>query len=342
MNDEKRRRGVAVIGCGDMGTQHARAWHARPDARVLAVYDPIRERAERVAGETGARACDSMEEAVRHDGVECVSVATPVVFHSEIACFAAENGRHVLSEKPIALTLAQADAMVRTAEAHGVLLGVSYQYRSFARNRKLRALFQEGAFGGPIFARFMDVREVRPKIAMHRRSMNGGPVIDMAGHYFDLLRYVTGAEPESVFASGHVYGRGKARLTEVDDFAIDAASVEVRYGGGHTLSVFANWGMPEGFPGHGEEFFAGPQITVRVVAGDGLDIQYADRREEWRPEKPGPRGPIARIADLVNALDTGAPLEVSGEEGVAALRVCLAALESVETGSVISLTRKDP
>jgi predicted dehydrogenase len=330
-------RGVAVIGCGDMGSKHARAWSARPDARVVAVYDPLAERAERVAAEVGAAVCPSFEAAILSDGVSCVSVATPAAFHAPVACFAAANGRHVLSEKPLALTLEQAEAMRAAARENSVLLGVSFQYRAFARNRRLRELFQSGAFGGPIFARFTDVREVRPKIAMHRQSLNGGPVIDMVGHYIDLMRFITGAEPVSVSATGQVYGRGKARLAEVDDFAIDAASIEVRYQDGHSLSVFANWGMPEGFPGFGEEYLIGPEISARATPGDSLAIQYADRLESWQPETPGDSGPAARIADLVHALDTGASLEVSGDDGVIALRTCLAALESIATGRTVTL-----
>lgn len=336
----EKRHGAAIIGCGDMGSRHARAWDLRSDSRVLAVYDPMPERRERVAVETGAKAYDSYQGAIMHPGVDCVSVATPVAFHPEVARFAAENGRHVLSEKPIALTLAQAESMVAAAKSAGVLLAVSYQYRAFARNRKLRELFLENAFGGPVFARYTDVREVRPKIAMHRRSMNGGPVIDMTGHYFDLMRFFTGEEPKSVFATGHVFGRGKDRLTSIsgDDFAVDAASIEVRYGGGHSLSVFADWGMPEGFPGHGEEYLVGPRMSARAASGDGLNIQHADRLEEWRPESVPDGGPASRIADLVSALDNGTALEVSGDDGVAALRVCLAALESIETGRVVTLS----
>lgn len=333
----KVKHGAAVVGCGDMGTRHARAWSARPDAALLTVYDPIPERCERLAAEIGAAACESYEEAILHEGVTCVSVATPAAFHAPVACFAAENHRHVLSEKPLALTLEQAEAMRASAKVGGVLLAVSFQYRAFERNRKLRELFRSGAFGGPIFARYADVREVRPKIAMHRKSLNGGPVIDMAGHYVDLMRFITGTEPVIVSASGHVFGRGKARLSEVDDFAIDAASLEVRYREGHTLSVFANSGMPERFPGFGEEYVIGRELSARAAPGDGLDIQHADGMENWRPDSPGDSGPGSRIADLVNALDRGESLEVSGDDGLVALRVCLAALESIETGRTVSL-----
>jgi predicted dehydrogenase len=320
-----------------MGTRHALAWKARPDAVVLTVFDPIPERGDRLASETGAIACGTYQEAILHHGVRCVSVATPAAFHAPVACFAAEHHRHVLSEKPLSLTLEQAKAMQSAAREGGVLLAVSFQYRSFARNRKLRELCLTGEFGGPIFARYTDVREVRPKTAMHSRSLNGGPVIDMVGHYVDLMRFITGTEPVRVSANGHIYGRGRPRLAEVHDFAVDAASLEVGYKNGHTLSVFANWGMPEGFPGYGEEYLIGPQLSARAAGSHGLDIQYPDRLVNWRPVSRDDTGPVSRISDLVNAIEGRGPLEVSGDDGVIALGVCLAALESIETGRTVLL-----
>lgn len=187
--------GVAVIGCGDIGTQHARAWQARADAAVVAVYDPLEDRRQRLADRTGATSCCSYEETILQDGVGVVSVCTPICFHSRIACFAASHGRYVLSEKAIALSVPKVEAMTAAARENGVLLVVSHQYRSFGRNRKYRELFARGVFGGPVFVRYTDIREVRPKLAMHRRSMNGGPIIDMAGHFYNTVRFLTGEEP---------------------------------------------------------------------------------------------------------------------------------------------------
>lgn len=338
MPEQQKQRGIAVIGCGDMGSRHVQQWADRPDARVLAVYDPLPERAARAAEATGATAYPTAEAAILADGVEIVSVCTPVTFHAEHAVFAARHGRHVLSEKPIALTREQAEAMVAAARDAAVQLAVSYQYRALARNRKLREMVAAGEFGGPLFVRYTDLREVRPKLAMHRRSLNGGPLVDMAGHYFDLMRFFTGEEPVSVYAAGHVYGRGTQRLASIpeDDLAIDAATVEVRYGGGHILSAFVNWGMVEGFPGRSEEYFVGPRLTARTT-GDGLELTHAEGREEWRPDTKDVYGPAARIADLLDALNTGRAPEVAGEDGIAALRVSLAALESIATGRAVDL-----
>lgn len=320
---------VAIIGSGDMGRQHAAAWNSREDAKVVAVCDLLEDRRNDLAQSTGATPYLAYRDAITHEGVNVISICTPVCFHSEIGICAAEHGCHVLSEKPLALTLDQADAVIAAARANHVLLSTSLQYRGWPRYKKYRELFEQGAFEEPIFMRFADVREVRPKTDMHRKSRNGGPIIDMAGHYFDLARYITGKEPVSVYARGHIFGTGKPRLAGIDDLEIDAATIEVSMTGGHVLSVFVNWGMPEGFTGFGDEVIVGPGLSAKPVDGR-IEAIYGSHVEHI--ELPtGPSGPIIRINGLVESILQGVPLEVSGEVGRIALSVSLAALESIRT-----------
>jgi len=327
---------AGVIGCGDMGAQHARAWHARPDAEVAVVFDPLEERRAKLAHELGAEASSSWQDAIERDGLDLVSVCTPTCFHAEIARFAASRGRHVLCEKPLATSLEDADALIQTAQDNGVLLATSLQYRDFAHNRRLKKLVDDGAFGSPLFVRYIDVRQVRPKSAMHRRSMNNGPVLDMACHYFDFMRYLTGAEPLSVFATGHVFGQGKALLADVDDLAIDAADIQVRYDNGHVLSVYVNWGMPEGYEDVPGELIISPTSVARRD-GDLFRITL-DGQEEVRDIKGA--GPEFRIANLADAMHGKATLEVTGENGRIALAVSLAAFQSIETGRAVDIAQR--
>ena len=318
-----------------MGKHHAAAWAAREDTKVVSVCDLLEDRRESLAQATGAVPYKSYKDAIVHEGANVVSICTPVCFHSEIGVFAAEHGCHVLSEKPLALTLYQADAVIAAAKSNGVLLSTSFQYRGFPRCVQYRKLFMQGAFGGPIFMRFADVREVRPKIAMHRKSMNGGPIIDMAGHYFDLARYITGEEPVSVYARGHVFGKGKPRLAGIDDLEIDAATIEVAMSGGHVLSAFVNWGMPEGFKSFGDEAVVGPAMSAKPVEGK-VEATYGDH-VDLLGLTAGLPGPTVRINGLVASIRDGAPLEVAGEDGRIALQVSLAALQSIATGQAITL-----
>jgi len=328
--------GVAVIGCGDMGRGHAAAWSARGDAKVLAVYDPDAERREQVASSTGATGYQELEAAIAHPGVDVVSVCTPVCYHAETSVLASRHGRHVLCEKPIALTIQDADSMISAAREARTLLSISFQYRGFSRNREVRRLVKMGAFGGPTFFRYVDIREVRPKLAMHRQSMNGGPVVDMASHWFDLVRYFTGEEFVSVKASGHVFGCGKSRLAGLPDLAIDAAAIEATTPSGHVLSAFVDWGMPEGFSELTDEMFVGPDLLARKDAS-GLELRRSGGATHAWMGDPDPSGPSVRIDGLVRSIRGEAPLEVTGEDGRAALRMSLAALESIRTGELVRL-----
>ena len=96
---------VAIIGCGDMGRQHSNAWSLRDDAEIVSMFDPDQERCQALAAQFGAQACDNLEEAVVTAQADIVSVCTPICFHAEVACFAMENGCHVLCEKAMALTI---------------------------------------------------------------------------------------------------------------------------------------------------------------------------------------------------------------------------------------------
>jgi predicted dehydrogenase len=327
--------GVAIIGCGDMGRAHARAWKERTDSRVAAVFDLDSGRADAMASDTGATACDSWQAAVETDAVTMVSICTPICFHAEMAIYAAKHGRHVLTEKAIALTLEDADAMIEAAADAGVKMVVDYQHRTFPVHRTWRWLIQNGILTGPLFIRLEDVRGIRPKTAMHRSSMNGGPIIDMAGHFFDMVRYYTGAEPVRVTAHGHCLGRTKTELKEFDDLAPDAAEMLVEYTNGHVLSAYVNWGLPSGHPGRTHMCITAAD-AVSCPVSDKLSVRYSNR-EVLYDHVPGMTGTAGRVEDLVCAAVNDTPPEVAGEDGRIALAVCLAALESIETGKTVDL-----
>ena len=324
---------VCIIGCGVMGREHAKCWAARPDARVASVFDPLPEARARLAGEYHATAYDSYEKAISHEGVRVISVCTPTCFRRPIVCFAAEHGRHILTEKPLAANIADADAMLAAARQHKVLLSTSFQYRGFSQNQRLRELFRQGVLGAPLYARYVDVREVRPKLAMHRESMNRGPVLDVGVHYFDLLRFLTGAEPLRVFATGTIWGRGRQRLADISDFAIDTAEILVNYTGGHVLSMQVGWGMVEGFKDIHEETLLSPNGTVRIADGR-CRVALTGMIDEMEISKVTSQ---CRIDDMAEAIQGRKELEVTGEDGRRAVLVAMAAFDSIRTGAAVQV-----
>jgi len=321
---------IAIVGCGMMGQAHARAWSARDDARVVMACDTEPAASEKLAADCGASPHTAWEAAVADASIDVVSVCTPVCWHPPVAVAAIRAGKHVLCEKPMALTLDDADQMIAAADAAGVHLHVSYQYRGRPRYQQYRRWVEDGTLAGPILARFVDLREVRPKLAMHRRGLNGGPIIDMTGHFFDMMRYLTGREPRTVFATGHVFGAGKPRLAEIQDPAIDAAEIQVRYDGRHVASVLVHWGLPEG----------SATITDEMISSAGAVARFQDDRLTLG-DAAGPRevalpedvfDPVISVERLVAALDGRAVAGGTARDGRIALATSLAALRSMETG----------
>ena len=333
---------VCVIGCGDRGRVHARAWSEQADANVVAVCDVLPERVAALAAEVGASQYLDWREAIDHSGADVVSVCVPTSLHAQIACFAAERGMHVLGEKPLALTVDEGERMIRVARTRGVVYMPCFQYRDDPLNQELRRAFLEGVFGGPVTFRFSDVREVRPKTVMHSRSVNGGVVIDMACHIFDLMRWITGTEPVRLYAAGHVFGRGKPRLSGIQDLAIDEASIELTMAGGHHLQMYLNWGMPEGFPATSPEYcMLGPALVMRYRPGPqaALEIQSGP---ETRMESLSPGvGTAVRVDRMVRAIRGEADPDVTGEDALIALKLSYAALESIESGKAVELARTE-
>lgn len=343
---------VAVIGCGDMGTKHAAAWGERKDAKVVALCDHQLDRAERLAKRYNAEVHHHWRDAVLQEAVDVVSVCVPACDHRDVSVAAATAGRHVLCEKAMALTVGQSDEMLVAAKSNNVRLLVCHQYRSLSRFRTMKRLIDEGLLGSPLFIRFTEMREVRPKLAMHRLSKNGGPLHDMTGHLFDLARYLTGSEAESVSAVGYVFGRGKERLGAITDFGIDTAELQVRFVGGHCLSIGLNWGLPENTPGHSHELVHGPMGMVYSAdtarpdrflgdVSETVSVVVKDSRGTIEIEcERDDDGPHACIAELVDAIENGTRSQFDGHEGRAALRLIIASLEAIETGEIVNLLQE--
>ena len=322
---------IGIIGAGDMGKQHAKAWQQRNDATIVAIVDPDEERANALAAEYGAQAMGSWQELVVPKTVDAISICAPAMLHHPITVAAAKAGMHVLCEKPMALNATEATAMRAAANAAGTALIISHQYRGQGIFRLIKSMLADGNISHPFTIRFSDTREVRPKLAMHRKDQNGGPVHDMSGHFFDLARWLTGSEATTVTATGHIHGKGKERLASIEHFGIDTADILVQFAAGHTATVHINWGLPEGTPARHEIAISGPTGMLSVV-GNEVTFYNADGKNTLTPPD-SPDGPADRIDDLVQAIN-GTPNEdaVDGEAGQAALAITLAALQSIEAG----------
>jgi predicted dehydrogenase len=189
------RVGWGLVGCGDISRKRvAPALRDLDNCELVAVSRANAARAESFAAEFGARRWHAdWRRLVEDPEVEAVYVATPVHLHAEQAVAAAEAGRHVLCEKPMALTVAECERMNAAAEANGVRLGVAYYRRFYPAVERVRAILESGEIGEAViaqvnaFERFDPAPENPRRWLLDKRHAGGGPMFDFGCHRIEVL-----------------------------------------------------------------------------------------------------------------------------------------------------------
>ena len=337
MNDDL---GVLIIGAGEMGERHAGHWRSA-GARVVAVFDPDTLRADALAARHGGVAVRTLEEGLALEAVGVASICTPTFLHASYTVAALRAGKHVLCEKPAALTLAEAFAMKEAEEASGKLLRIGFMRRFDPAAHQLRA-FTAG-IGTPLLAQATIAAGVRPKLMMHDAAANGGPIIDMCCHVFDLWALLFGEAPALVRAHGYTFSEHKPQVASIERKALDSAHLTLAYPGGSVGQVQVSWGLPSGIAPIERHTYMGPEGLVTVEWPHEVTLHGADGTTRWSSRGDDPwRTQIAAFVAEIAGLE--APLVASGpiadqerpaglatiDDGIAALRVSLAALRSVE------------
>jgi len=195
--------GVAIIGAGNVGRIRASVIQRSPDCRLRIVADTEVSRAETLAREFGAKATGDWIELLDYPEVDIVLVCTPTKFHGEAARKSLLHGKHVLCEKPLARSVAEAEEMLSAAEQAGRILKTGFNYRHMAHVRKAKELVDAGALGPLYFVRCTYGHGGRPgyeKSWCTDQDLSGGGVLLEQGiHILDLVRYLLG-EPAQVMA----------------------------------------------------------------------------------------------------------------------------------------------
>jgi UDP-N-acetylglucosamine 3-dehydrogenase len=328
---------VAVIGVGSMGRNHARVYSELAEAELVAVSDADSKLAQSVAEKFGARAYTDYRELLAQEKPDAVSIAVPTVLHEEVGLAALEAGAHVLMEKPIAATVEEGQRLIAKARIVGRQLMVGHIVRF---NPAIQALKQKLAAGelGRIFQVFC--RRAGPFPA---RIRDVGVVVDLAPHDVDLMRFLTDAEPV------RLYSETEQRIhTDHEDLLWGV----LRFAGGITGSLEINWLTPTkvretlvlGERGmfrvddltqdlyfyenaHAKDVQWATLQTLKGVS-EGAMIRYAIPRFE--PLK-------AELQAFLKALGEEKPVPVSGEDGLAALKISLALVESGKQHQVVAL-----
>ncbi|MGQ9754259.1 MAG: Gfo/Idh/MocA family oxidoreductase [Thermaceae bacterium] len=329
---------VGVIGLGAMGRNHARVYAELPGVELVAVADTDPSVAEAVGVRHRVRWYTDHRRMLERERLDAVSVAVPTSFHAEVVLEALEAGAHVLVEKPIAATVAEGERMVERARELNRQLMVGHIVRFNPAVQALKKRLEEGQLGR-LFQAFF--RRIGPFPA---RIRDVGVVVDLASHDLDLMRYLLGSSPIRIYAEVE-----RRVHTEHEDLMWGL----LRFPEGVVGALEVNWLTPTkvrealllGERGmfrlddltqelyFYENSLAGelswPALQTLKGVGEGHMVRYPVR--QYEPLR-------AELEAFVGAIRDGRPVPVSGEDGLAALRLALMLVESGKTGRVVEVS----
>jgi len=327
--------GICIIGCGMMGNIHAGRWNNLEEAKIAAVVDTLPERAEALARKYGLSEWHTdYRQALRLPGVDVVSVCVPTYLHAQVTLEAIRQGKHVLCEKPIALTLEDARAMAAAAEKQGVRLGIGFMRRHSPVLVKLKDWLAAGGLGRPLLYYASDIREIRPKLAMHDACQNGGPAIDRAVHRYDTWACAFGSQPVEVLGRGFTRGKDRPELISIPQLAPDTATLTARYASGDLGTFVVSWGLPPAVnpPAMPDQIY-GPRGLAEVVFGiQHQHLRWMKEGGEWVTIAECDEDMYQReIAAMARWILEGGDFPATGQDGEAALAAALQGLRAIHT-----------
>jgi UDP-N-acetyl-2-amino-2-deoxyglucuronate dehydrogenase len=216
-----KKLNFGIIGCGRIAYKHAEAINKNEKANLLSVCDIIEERAVDYKDKYGAECCyTEYHELLENPDLDVVSICTPSGMHAEMGIAAAKAGKHVIVEKPMAMSLQDADDLIQACEDNGVKLAVCFQNRFNPPVQKLRRALEEGRFGKLTHGSAV-VRWFRPQDYYDQapwrgtRANDGGCLMNQSIHNIDLLQWMMGPV-ESVFG----YTANNLRKIECEDVGV--------------------------------------------------------------------------------------------------------------------------
>jgi predicted dehydrogenase len=339
-----------ILGSGFMGRTHAEALRHIDGAELIAVAGG--SRAPQLAADYGVGLCATDEELIGRDDIDAVIVATPQFAHARQALAAAERGKHLFIEKPMATTVADADAVIEACARRGLALSVGYQQRYRTVPKATRQQVQDGAIGQVHTIQFSQVFQmfVDPAFggdwSWWSNPAAVGHILAGGVHAIDLCRWILGAEVATVF--------GHARTFRETHEPENTTMGLLTFDNGTIMALWASSACPPpGFPGltframlMGETGMLDMDAyTTLKLANDGQWRTVAEQPPVGTEQAstafgfPRMHAYVDQLRAYTEAVLAGAPPPVTGEDGRVGVAAALAFLESSRTGAMVRLGR---
>lgn len=333
--------GVAVIGSGRAGMIHAKNFARRIDgARLVALADPSEQNLNAAADELGVeKRYTSHEDLLADPAVDAVVIVTPTKFHRQIVLDAAHATKHVLCEKPMAMTAEECADMVRATNEAGVALQIGYMRRYDASFQRAKQLIDEGAIGQVVQVRSHTHGPSIPQPWMYDLQASNGPLAEVSSHDIDTLRWLSGAEVASVHAIAGNYRSPDAREQWPDFY--DTVVMTARLDNGSLGVVEGAQGVRYGYDARVEVLGTDGQLDVGDLRANRVTVHQRDGRShnDFVPSWRNLFSEAYTTEDqaFVDAVTHGTQPLVTGLDGLRAVEIVAAGNESIRTGEVVEL-----
>ena len=326
---------VGIVGVGFMGSTHAAGW-AETGAELVGCVAETIEEARPLAEQCGLKIYRDVASLL--NDVDVVDICTPTHLHAQMILQAAAARRHIVCEKPLTRTYAEGQQAIRACQNAGVSLLVAHVVRFFPEYALAQQSVAQGQIGKPGLIR-LSRGSFRPKKPVGNwfldEAKSGGILMDLMIHDYDYARWIAG-EVESVFAKKVSTGR--------PDASVDYGMVILKHASGALSHVAGAWAYPPPtFRTHIEiagdagliEFDSDETAPIRNLV---LRTRQGEASDVGLPSSPTSESPYTtQIKEFYRALVEGASVRVTADDGLAAVQIAEAALESARTGRAVRL-----
>lgn len=346
--------GFVIVGCGMIARFHVRALAEVPNARLAGLVTRNPASADKLIAETGITPVPvftSLEDALKHPGVDGVIITTPSGAHLEPAVLSAKAGKHVVVEKPLEITPERCDAIIAACEANGVQLCTIFPSRFHDANIVLNDAVRAGRFGrltlGETTCKWWRSQAYYDDGGWKGTQAldGGGALMNQAIHNVDLLLWMMGDVAQ---VAGFTATLAHERI-EVEDTAVAALTFKNGALGVIQATTSVHPGLPKTIAIHGDRGSAvieqedilrwdfepttgdDAAIKTRFAQKQGLSGGSSD------PKAISHQGHARQLADFVNAIQTNTKPKVDGKEGRKAVALICAIYESMRTGKIVQL-----
>ncbi|MCM3717721.1 Gfo/Idh/MocA family protein [Fictibacillus phosphorivorans] len=324
---------VLVIGAGTMGSTHGDALSKMENVSLVGIVDKNLEKAKELGRKLGAEAFGTYEEAIESKPIDVVSICLPTPIHKPYVEKVADQGFHIICEKPLARNLKDAREMIDYCKAKKVKLFVGHVVRFFPEYVQAKEVIEQGSIGNVAVARTYrgGAFPYGSNDWYADYESSGGLVLDMIIHDFDFLRWCFG-EVERVYAKSVEKGNERR---------IDYSLVTLRFKSGVIAHVEGSWAH-QTFTTNFE--FAGETGIVEHDSSKSVPVRFAGRNQSQSgggvavPESPLKKNPYyLELEHFLSCVESDREPIVTAEDAYKAMEIALAALQSIETKKEVEL-----